>query len=372
MDRPPRSCRPGRLDTAISARKAGVLMKAAALFGARDLRLIEADEPVLGPGLVRIAVGRVGICGSDIHFWEDGRVGAFSLDGPQILGHEAAGTVVEVGHGVTTLAPGDRVAIEPGLACGHCPECLQGTYNLCPHIAFMGMPPTPGSLSERVVIPARFAHRLPDALSLDAGALLEPLSVALWSCTRAEIRLGDRVLIAGAGPIGTLVARVALASGAVEVVVVDVDSARLASLPTEPGLRGVSVADGWEPVPDEFDRYLECSGAPKALADGLSHLRRRGWAVLVGVPPTPEIAIPSVLPRFRELTITTVHRYAHSWPTAAALVAGDRVRIDDLVGRHFALDEVGAAFEAAAARSVGLKAMIDIAGDPTPRKAVDR
>lgn len=338
-------------------------MKAAALFGARDLRLVEVDTPVPAGDQVLVAPARVGICGSDVHFYAHGRVGAFDLRGPQVIGHEAAGIVVGVGPAVADLAIGDRVAIEPGHACGTCRECRGGMYNLCPRIVFMGMPPTNGSLAELTVVPERFAHQIPAAMTLEEGALLEPLSVAIWSCTRAEVALGERVLVAGAGPIGVLVARVAAAAGAAEIVIVDIDGARLAAIEGAPRTRIVDVSAGWDRVGDDFDCYLECTGATTALADGLAHLRRRGRAVLVGVPAVPEVPIPSVLTRFRELNITTVHRYAHTWPIAITLVSSGLVRVADLVGSHFSLDDVVGAFEAATAKTVGLKAMIVI-GDP--------
>jgi L-iditol 2-dehydrogenase len=336
-------------------------MKAAALYGARDLRLVEVDEAPLVEDEVRVAVSHVGLCGSDLHFYTHGRVGAFDLQGPQIIGHEAAGVVVETGPTVRGVHVGDRVAIEPGRPCGACPECARGTYNLCPDIAFMGMPPLRGCLAERAVVREALAHRIPDAMTLEEGALLEPLSVAVWSITRGNVSLGERVLIAGAGPIGILVARVARAAGAAGIVLLDVDAGRLGRLATESGVSGVDVSGGWGDLPQDFDCFFECTGAPPALGEGLKHLRRRGRAILVGVPSTPDIAIPSIVTRFRELTITTVHRYAHTWPRAIQLVSSGRVPVRDLVTQHYSLEETPRALEDSAGRNRGLKSMVTVA-----------
>jgi L-iditol 2-dehydrogenase len=335
-------------------------MKAAALYGARDLRLVEVDEQSLAGNEVRVGVARVGLCGSDLHFYVHGRIGAFDLRGPQIIGHEAAGVVVETGIAVRNVRVGDRVAIEPGRPCGACAECRRGTYNLCPDMAFMGMPPLLGCLAERAVVGESMVHRIPDAMTLEEAALLEPLSVALWSITRGSVSLGERVLIAGAGPIGVLVARVARAAGASAIVLLDVDPSRLARLAAEPRVNGVDVSRGWGGVPDDYDCYFECTGAPAALGEGLKHLRRRGRAILVGVPSTAEIPIPSIVPRFRELTITTVHRYAHTWPRAIELVSSGLVPVQDLVTQRYPLAEAPRALEDSAARRTGLKSMVTV------------
>jgi L-iditol 2-dehydrogenase len=338
-------------------------MKAAALYGARDIRVVDVDEAPLVEDEVRIAVARVGLCGSDTHFYLHGRVGAFDLKGPQVIGHEASGVVIETGPAVRTLRVGDRVAIEPGRPCGACADCMRGTYNLCPDIAFMGMPPVRGCLAERAVVRERLAHRIPDSITVDEGALLEPLSVALWAVTRGNVSVGERVLIAGAGPIGVLVARVAHAAGASVIVLLDVDPVRLTAQAIGAGMRALDVSKGWGDVPDDFDCYFECTGAPSALGEGLKHLRRRGRAVLVGVPSTPEISIPSIVPRFRELTITTVHRYAHTWPRAIQLVANGFVTVKDLVTHRYQLHDTPRALEESAARRAGLKAMVTVVPD---------
>ncbi|MGC8626299.1 MAG: alcohol dehydrogenase catalytic domain-containing protein, partial [Acidimicrobiales bacterium] len=181
------------------------------------------ERPVPRPGdrEVLVQVRSVGICGSDVHYYEHGRIGDFVVKAPLVLGHESSGVVVEAGPGATKHSPGERVAMEPGVPCGVCRECRSGHYNLCPYVAFFGTPPVDGALAEYVTIHEDFAFALPESVSDDAGALLEPLSVGLWAWEKASAGVGARVAVAGAGPIGAVVALVAQVGGAAEVVVSD-------------------------------------------------------------------------------------------------------------------------------------------------------
>lgn len=344
-------------------------MKAAVLFGIRDLRVTDVKEEQLGPHDVRLAIAAVGLCGSDIHFFQEARIGAFDLVDPLVVGHEPSGVVVETGAAVTRLKVGDRVAIEPNRPCGACPECLRGDYNVCENIGFMGMPPEPGCLAERAVVHERFAHPIPTTMSLEEAALLEPLSVVLWANTRmGGVRLADRVLVGGAGPVGILAARVARAAGAAEVCVLDVDPERLAIVAGEPRTTAVDVGGGWGAVDDDYDCYFECTNAQSTLSEGLKHLKRRGRAVMVGVPPTSDIAVPTKDMRWRELTLAFSFRYADTWPRAIQLVATNVVGVKDLVTRRFALDDAPRAFEEAAAHRVGIKAIV-VVGDADQARA---
>lgn len=334
-------------------------MKAAVLFGARDVRVTDVEDAPLGPHDVRVAIARVGLCGSDVHFFEEGRIGAFDLLQPLVIGHEPAGIIVETGEAAHRVKVGDRVAIEPNRPCGVCPDCWRGDYNVCPNIGFMGMPPEPGCLAERAVVNERFVHPIPASMTLEEGALLEPLSVVLWANTRiGGVRLGDRVLIGGAGPVGVLAARLARAAGATEVSVLDVDPERLATCASEPRTRAIDVTRGWQDVDDDFDCYFECTNAQTSLGEGLKHLKRRGRAVVVGVPPASDVSIPSKEMRWRELSLAFSFRYADTWPRAIQLVATGVVAVRDLVTHRFELADTPRAFEEAAAHRVGIKAMV--------------
>ena len=195
--------------------------KAAVLYGIGDLRIEDRPVPLPGPRQVLVEVASVGICGSDVHYYEHGRIGDFVVNAPMVLGHEASGVVVGRGDLARRHELGQRVALEPGVPCGSCRECRTGHYNLCRDVVFFATPPVDGALARYVTIHEDFAFALPDHVSDDAGALCEPLSVGLWACRKAGITVGARVAIAGAGPIGASVTLVALAAGATEVIVSD-------------------------------------------------------------------------------------------------------------------------------------------------------
>ena len=239
-----------------------------------EIEIEERPVPEPGPGQVLVEVSAVGVCGSDVHWFTEGRIGELVVDGPLVLGHEAAGVVRALGPGASRLSPGQRVALEPGVPCRRCRACRSGHYNLCPDIRFFATPPVDGAFARYVVHDEDFAHPLPDHVSDDAGALLEPLSVAIWATWKAGISVGDRVLVTGAGPIGLLVTAVAKAAGAVEVVVSDTQPARLAG-PEDGGHVGDRCRDGkcGRPV-----------GRPRAP-------RRSG--------PTSSSSVPAPLPRSR-------------------------------------------------------------------------
>jgi L-iditol 2-dehydrogenase len=298
---------------------------AAVLHAAGDLRISERPMPVPGPGEVLVEIHSVGICGSDVHYYRHGRIGDHVVVDPMVLGHEAGGTVVGLGPDVTTLAVGQRVSVEPGVPCGRCEQCRQGAYNLCPEVRFLATPPVDGALVRYLNVHAAFAHPVPDILSDDAAACIEPLSVGIWANRRAQVGLGTRVLITGAGPIGVLAALVARAAGAGWVGIADVDPARLEVA----GRFGVDeVIDGRDGVPYASFRpevLLECSGVPAVVSAGIMALRPLGRAVLVGMGPSSSASLPVQAMQNRELSVTGTFRYAHTKPPAIALVAGGRI-----------------------------------------------
>ena len=191
-----------------------------------DISIEDREVPVPGAHEVLVSVRSVGVCGSDIHYFEHGRIGPYVVDAPVILGHEASGVIVALGSAVRNLTVGTRVAMEPGVPCGVCVECRAGRYNLCPDVVFYATPPVDGAFAEFVTIHEDFAHPVPDSISDDAAALLEPLSVGVWACRKGEVGLGMSLLIAGAGPVGLMTALVARASGATRIVLSDVNPDR--------------------------------------------------------------------------------------------------------------------------------------------------
>src|SRR5438094_66301 len=176
--------------------------QAAVLYAPHDIRIEERPVPTPGLREVLIEVKAVGVCGSDVHYYEHGRIGSYVVRQPLVLGHESSGVIVDVGEGVSKDRIGERVAMEPGIPCGVCRECRTGHYNLCSDVRFFGTPPIDGAFTNYVILPESFAYKLPDQVSYEEGALIEPLSVGLWACRKAQLQGGDRVLITGAGPIG--------------------------------------------------------------------------------------------------------------------------------------------------------------------------
>ena len=311
-------------------------MQVSVLRGVGQVAVEERSVPEPAADEVLIKVGSVGVCGSDVHYFEHGRIGPYVVDSPLVLGHEAGGVVIGVGAEVTSLQVGQRVSIEPGVPCRSCQQCLAGHYKLCPDIRFFATPPYDGAFSQFVAMPAEFVYPVPDTISDDAAGLLEPLSVGVWACRRSQVTPGSTVLVTGAGPIGLIAAQTARAYGADAVTVTDVNPYRL-RLAEKLGLGTIDVSQtsladaGVQP-----DVLLECSGNARATWDAVSTMARGGRVVLVGMG-ADELTLPLAIIQRRELVLTGTFRYANTWPTAIALVASGRVTLDDLVTGEFGL-----------------------------------
>ncbi|GAA4489430.1 NAD(P)-dependent alcohol dehydrogenase [Microbacterium panaciterrae] len=312
-------------------------MRSSELLAQDSLIVTERAVPTPAMDEVLVRVASVGVCGSDTHYFTHGRIGPFVVEAPLMLGHEASGVIVAVGAGVDASRIGSRVSIEPQRPCRTCEQCKKGAYNLCPDMQFFATPPIDGAFCEYVTIQSDFAHDVPAAVSDDAAALMEPLSVGVWACRKADITAGSRVLIAGAGPIGLITAQVARAFGATEVVVTDVSEQRLAFASAHGATRtqhaGEALADA------HFDAFIDASGAEPAIRAGIPAVKPGGRIVLVGLG-ADELMLPVNLLQNRELWLTGVFRYANTWPTAIDLVASGRIDLDVLVTKRFGLDEV--------------------------------
>ncbi|MFE2638846.1 NAD(P)-dependent alcohol dehydrogenase [Streptomyces scopuliridis] len=330
--------------------------RAAVLYGPGDLRIEDRALRPLGPDDVLVTVDAVGVCGSDMHYFAHGRNGQNVLRQPTVLGHEAAGVITAKGSDVP-LAVGTRVAVEPAVGCGTCPTCRSGRYNLCPAGTCFGSPPTDGTLAEHIVATGRAVHPLPDAIPLEAAALIEPLAIAVWAVRRAGVEFGDRVLVTGAGPIGVLVMQVARAAGATEVIVTDVNDARLARALA---LGASAVINTAEQAPDltGIDRLLECSAHPAALWQGLRTLRPAGRAIVVGQAPPSVDGLPLAHLQRWEIELSTAFRSAHAFPTAIALAAEGRVDLAGVLTGRFPLDLAADALRAPGADPAHLKVVV--------------
>ncbi|RZT83823.1 L-iditol 2-dehydrogenase [Pseudonocardia sediminis] len=315
-------------------------MRCSVLRAAGELEVQQRAVPRPAPREVLVRVGAVGTCGSDVHYFTHGRIGRFVVREPLVLGHEPSGRIVAVGTGVDASRIGQRVSIEPGVPCRRCRYCHRGEYNLCPDIAFFATPPFDGAFSEYVTIADDFAHPVPDSVSDDAAALLEPLSVAIWANRKAGTGLGSRVLVAGAGPIGLLVAQVARVQGAAQVVVTDLDAGRRATALDNGATDVLDPRDG-DPAARgvDVDVFVDCSGAPPAVTAGIGAVRAGGTVVLVGMG-ADEMTLPVSSLQSREITLTGTFRYAETWPTAVQLAASGAVDLDRLVTAHVDLDHV--------------------------------
>ncbi|MGW9405781.1 NAD(P)-dependent alcohol dehydrogenase [Arthrobacter sp. NPDC055585] len=333
---------------------AGESMSVSVLDGPGKLRLEERPVPGPGPGEVLVRIASVGVCGSDTHYFQEGRIGSFVVEAPLVLGHEASGRIEAVGDGVNEGLVGQRVSLEPGIPRPYSEQTLAGHYNLDPDVRFFATPPVDGAFAEYVVHPAAFAHPVPEGLSDDAAALLEPLSVALAARAAGEVQLGDRVLIAGAGPIGLLVSAVCALAGA-DVTITDVRAERLQGAPRYGASRTFTAADAPEMAP-EYQVFIDATGAERAVLSGMQRLAPRGRCVLVGMG-ADTIALPVPLVQGRELRITGTFRYANTWPLAISIAEKGLVDLDGLVTSRHGLDDVEAAL-VAGAREGALKAVV--------------
>jgi L-iditol 2-dehydrogenase len=333
--------------------------KAAVMHGTHDVRLEDVPAPEPGPKDVLVEIRAVGVCGSDVHYYEEGRIGSFVVEGPLILGHESMGTVVALGENATKHEVGDRVTLEPGVPDGTCRECRAGRYNLCPNVRFFATPPIDGAFTNFVSINEDFAFSLPDGLSDNAGALMEPLSVGIWACKKGKVTAGDHVLVTGAGPIGLLAMQVAFAQGATEVTLTDVADERLEIGRRLGATRTLNA--GEEPLDEsgiEADVLIECSGNERALGDGIRRIRPAGVAVVVGMGPNEEASVPLAFVQTNEILLTGTFRYANTYPTAIGLAASGKVDLDAMVTSHYGLPETEEALQASGKDPANVKPMV--------------
>lgn len=330
-------------------------MRASVLVARGQVQLEERPVPIPAADEVLIKVASVGVCGSDVHYYREGRIGDFVVNAPLVLGHEVSGRIVAVGAQVPDSRVGERVAIEPQRPCRVCAQCTAGRYNLCPFMEFYATPPIDGAFQEYVTIQAPFAHPVPDTVSDAAAALLEPLSVGIWASRKAEIVPGSRVLIAGAGPIGVITAQAAKAFGAAEVIVSDPVPERRAMA------ERFGATTTLNPLTDSVanlgvDAFIDCSGAAPAVKSGITAVRGAGTVVLVGMG-ADEVPLPIPVIQTRELKVTGIFRYTDTWPVAAHLAATRQVDLESLITGWFDLDHTEDALNADQTRG-SLKAMV--------------
>lgn len=332
-------------------------MRTSVLTSTQTIETQDRPLPTIAHDDVLVEVAAVGVCGSDVHYYAHGRIGDFVVDAPLVLGHELSGRIVAVGTDVPTERIGQRVAIEPQRPCSRCSHCRAGRYNLCPKMEFYATPPIDGAFQQYVTIQSDFAHTLPDNVSDEAGALLEPLSVAITSIRKTGLGPGGSILIAGAGPIGIITAQTARAHGAAEIIVTDVVAQRRqralrfgATRVIDPAIEDPATLDL------NVDAFIDASGAAPAVVSGIKSLRPAGVAVLVGMG-NPELTLPVEQIQNLELIVTGIFRYTDTWPAAIHLVSSGLVDLDSMVTGKFTLDQAAQAL-GADADPASLKAIV--------------
>jgi len=349
-------------------------MKAAKLYGPRDFRMADVPEPPApGSEEVTVQIGAVGVCGSDLHSYLDGRIGDTVIQSPIVLGHEFAGTVIAAGAHARDgldqpLAVGQRVAIDPSMPCWHCDRCEEGDPNLCRHLSFMGLYPDDGALQECMTVPARGCFPLPDALSLEEGALLEPLGVALYAVGLGNLRLAKSVAVLGCGPIGLLILRLAKLSGAAPLFALDqyawrLDQARawganeVIDIRAEDPVQAILARTGGRGVETVF----EAAWAGAAVDQAVQMADLGGHVVMVGIPSEDHATFTHSVARRKGLTFALCRRMKHTYPRTIALATSGSVPLTELITHHFPLEKTGDAFALNTAYQDGIiKAVITL------------
>ena len=344
-------------------------MKALVLEKKLQLSLRDIDLPTsLGAADVKIKMHTVGICGSDVHYYQHGKIGPFVVKEPMVLGHEGSGTIVEVGNKVSNVKIGDRVCVEPGVPNINSKEYLKGIYNLDPDLTFWATPPDHGCLTPHVVFPSRFVFKLPDNVSYAEGAMIEPLAVGLQAVEKAKIIPGEVALVMGCGPIGLVIALTALAGGCSKVFIADIISEKLKICESYDNLVGIdltkenivskikSLTDNWG-----ANMIFEASGAVKAYDIFFESICPAGRVILVG---NPMDNVPMDFATFltKEIEIKTVFRYAHQYDRAIRLLSSNKIDVKPMITDTLLFNDSIKAFERAAKnlpKDVKLQILVD-------------
>ncbi len=329
-------------------------MKALVLKTTNHLAITDIDiNESVGPDDVRIKMHTVGICGSDVHYYQHGRIGPFIVKEPMVLGHEASGTIIEVGRNVKNLKEGDRVCMEPGIPDLNSKATMLGMYNLDPAVRFWATPPIHGCLRETVVHPAMFTFKLPDNVSYAEGAMVEPLAVGMQAAKKAAIKPGDVAVVMGCGTIGMVTAMAALAGGCSKVIITDRIQPKL-DLAARFGMIAINITkqdvkttvdnltEGWG-----ADIVFEASGSEAAILTTFETLRPGGCVVFIGLPVKP-VPVDIVAAQAKEARIETIFRYAHVYPRAIKLMESGKIDVKPLITDRYMFEDSIKAFEYAA------------------------
>jgi L-iditol 2-dehydrogenase len=327
-------------------------MKAAVMERIGEISIKEVGMPAPKEKEVLVRVKHVGICGSDIHYYEHGRIGDFIVTKPIILGHESAGEVVCAGNGVTGFQAGDRVCLEPGVPCGVCEYCRSGRYNLCPEVAFMATPPYDGAFAEYIAYPEHMTFKLPEGVGTMEGALIEPLAVGFHAAAQAGAKIGQSAAILGSGCIGLVTLLALRTMGIREIYMSDLIPKRLEKA-GELGAAEAFRADEQDVVREIMQRtkgkgvdmVFETAGSRAATQQTAELVKRGGTVTLVGM--APDAVIPYDFGRLlsKEACIRTVFRYRNLYAPAIKAVAAGLIPLEKIVTDRFRFDETDRAMK---------------------------
>ncbi len=309
-----------------------------------NLTISYSDIPICQEEEVLVQVKVNGICGSDIHFFKEGSLGNFIVTKPYVPGHEASGSIAEIGKKVKDFKVGNSIVIEPGIPCGRCTYCRSGRYNLCPDVIFLSAPPINGTFCDYIAVPYYTVHLVPENLSFKKAAFAEPTAVAIHAINRAGLVNGLTAVIVGAGPIGLLTLQVFKVAGGAKVICIDKLKSRL-DLATKLGADEVILTEDVKDVRDIADVIFETAGNSKATQTLFNLLKPGGTAVQVGWPETKNVSLDVACFLDKEIKYVGVNRYANTFYTALAWLADNRIKVDDMITNIFKLDEIKEAFE---------------------------
>ncbi|MEH7374386.1 MULTISPECIES: NAD(P)-dependent alcohol dehydrogenase [Bacillaceae] len=329
-------------------------MKAAIMHSTREITIESLPVPQIGHDEVLIKVMAVGICGSDLHYYTHGRIGKYIVEKPIILGHECSGEIAAVGTAVNRFKVGDRVAVEPGVTCGYCEACKEGRYNLCPDVEFLATPPVDGAFVQYIKMRQDFVFAIPDTLSFEDAALIEPFSVGIHAAMRTKLQPGSTIAIMGMGPVGLMAVGAAKAFGAGTIIVTDLEPLRLEAAKKMGATHVINIRDQ-EPLEEiknitngrGVDVAWETAGNPAALQSALASVRRGGKLAIVGLPSQNEIPLNVPFIADNEIDIYGIFRYANTYPKGINFLASGIVDTKHLVTDRYSLADTSEAMERA-------------------------
>ncbi len=339
------------------------------LHGKNDVRIETANVAAPGAGEVLVQIGAGGICGSDLHYYQDGGFGPIQVQEPIVLGHEVAGTVQITGPNVTGLKPGDRVAINPSHPCGECKYCTTGLFQHCQNMRFFGsalrFPHEQGAFRDRMVVGKNQCVQVADTTTMAEAACAEPLAVCLHARNRAPDLRGCRVLITGAGPIGVLCTALAANAGATEIVTTDLQDVPLAVAQQMGATRVINIAsnavelEAYTSDKGHFDVAFECSAAPPAIRSAIGAVRAQGTIIQLGV--TGDAPVPINVLVSKEINLIGSHRFHYEFADAVKLIDSRAIDVRPMITGIFPLEEAIAAFDRAGDRSRAVKTQLSFA-----------